>query len=104
MPELEDYFQERKELQALKDSPGWKRFDAALNAQVFVRNSIVNSNRIKRLDDAIEQAGAQGVVEGIQLARLCLDDMLAVVTANINALLELKREEKEHEEMVGADA
>ena len=104
MPELDDYFQERKELQALKESPGWKRFDATLVAQVFVRNTINHSNRMKKLDDAIEKAGEQGVVEGIQIARSCLDEMLAVVNANIEGLLELRREEEEHAEALGTNA
>lgn len=95
MPELDDYFQEKRILTELVEHPGWKRLDAALAELVRVKNIGDRNHRITTLDDAFSKASAEGEIAGIQLARSYLGIMLEDVQANINVLLEIAREEKE---------
>lgn len=86
----DEYYQEVKDLEALRDHPGYQKLLALLDAQVMCYRQQVFNNGVESLDGAFRVAKDQGTVAGILLAKALhqqrIDDLKQDI-ATINELI-----------------
>ncbi|HSW65350.1 MAG TPA: hypothetical protein VLH56_18885 [Dissulfurispiraceae bacterium] len=100
---LQGLYNNKKSLEDLQASGGWKMLKSSIDEQCRARRVSVFQNRITDLDKCFELATLQGEVAGMQFAGALLEILLHDINVDINGLLTQAREEEEDEQHSASD-